>query len=93
MTSQSDDVDVRAELLRMETELKVKEEEKRSMAVELDRMKAELSHFDGDFFDEIEDLKYNYAESMKKNVMYEEQLRVLSKQFGVQIDLPASDTD
>ena len=63
------------------------------MQTELDRMKAELAHFDAGFFDEIEDLKYNYSESMRKNVQYEEQLRALSQQFGVQVDVPSSDSD
>ena len=91
--SQDDDVKYRSEIIRLETDLKVKEEEKRNMEVELKRMQVELSHFDGNFFDEIEDLKYNYAQSMKKNVLYEEQLRALSRQFGVQVDVAGSDSD
>jgi len=86
-------VKTQTEILRLQTELKVKEEEKHKAEAELLWIKAELAHFDSDFFNEIEDLKYNYSESMKKNVMYEEQLRALSKQFGVQVDIPNSDSD
>jgi centrosomal protein CEP290 len=52
-------------------------------------MKQELSNFGPDFFEEIEDLKYNYREAVQRNVHYEEQLNQLSKQFGVSVDIPA----
>lgn len=81
-----------SENLRLGTELKKSEQEKRELQVEVERLKGELANFDDDFFDEIEDLKYNYAESVKKNVMYEEHLRSISQQFGVAIDLPSSDS-
>ena len=71
----------------------MRDQEKLNVEAELRKVKEELAHFDGDFFNEIEDLKYNYSESMKKNVMYEEQLRALSEQFGVQVDIPSSDSD
>ena len=71
----------------------MRNQEKLNVEAELRKVKEELAHFDGDFFNEIEDLKYNYSESMKKNVMYEEQLRALSEQFGVQVDIPSSDSD
>ena len=41
-----------------------------------------------EFFEELEDLKYNYREAMKRNVLYEEQLSQLSRQFGVAINIP-----
>ena len=49
------------------------------------QLKKELSNFGPEFFEEIEDLKYNYREAVQKNVQYEEQLGSLSKQFGVDI--------
>lgn len=51
-------------------------------------MKKELENFDPTFFEEIEDLKYNYNEEVKKNIVLEEKLKALSQQFGVQIDIP-----
>jgi len=44
-----------------------------------------LDAFDPAFFEEIEDLKYNYQEAVKKNIQYEEQLVALAKQFGVSV--------
>ena len=69
------------------------EEERNRMRAQVDKLQGELAHFDAGFFDEIEDLKYNYAQSTKRNVIYEEQLRALSKQFGVPVDIPSSDSD
>lgn len=45
-------------------------------------MRKELDSFDPSFFEELEDLKYNYQEAVKKNVQYEEQLNSLAKQYG-----------
>ena len=44
------------------------------------QLKKELDTFDPNFFEELEDLKYNYQESVRKNVEYEEQLTKLSQQ-------------
>lgn len=52
-------------------------------------MKSELDNFDPSFFEEIEDLKYNYNEEVKKNILLEEKLKTLSEQFGVQKGIPA----
>ena len=49
-------------------------------------MKKELDAFDPNFFEELEDLKYNYQEAVKKNVQYEEQLNSLAKEYGFQLD-------
>ena len=48
-----------------------------------------MENFGPEFFEEIEDLKYNYRESVQKNVQYEEQLSQISKQFGIDINLPS----
>ena len=82
----------RADVLRLETELSVVKADKERMQGEIERMRGELSHFGSDFFDEIEDLKYNYSEAIKRNVLYEEKLRHLSQQFGVHVDLPSPDS-
>ena len=51
-------------------------------------MRRELGNFGPDFFDEIEDLKFNYKQSVEKNILYEEKLNQVSKQFGVSIHIP-----
>lgn len=56
---------------------------------EIKKLKNELDNFDPSFFEEIEDLKYNYNEEVKKNIILEERLKALSEQFGVQVDIPA----
>uniref|UniRef100_A0A8D2LT60 Centrosomal protein 290 n=1 Tax=Varanus komodoensis TaxID=61221 RepID=A0A8D2LT60_VARKO len=58
-------------------------------ADEVRKLKNELEHFDPSFFEEIEDLKYNYNEEVKKNIILEEKLKTLSEQLGVQVDIPA----
>lgn len=50
------------------------------------QMKKDLDAFDPNFFEELEDLKYNYQEAVKKNVQYEEQLNSLAKQYGFPLD-------
>ncbi len=45
------------------------------------QLKQELDAFDPSFFEEIEDLKFNYKECMQKNVELEEQLRKLTQQY------------
>ena len=55
------------------------------------QLKIELEAFDPSFFEEIEDLKYNYKRSVERNVLYERQLRHLSKQFGVTIQIEDDD--
>lgn len=55
---------------------------------EIRKLKNELDHFDPAFFEEIEDLKYNYNEEVKKNIVLEEKLKTLSEKFGVQVDIP-----
>ena len=54
------------------------------------QLRKELSNFGPEFFEEIEDLKFNYREAVQKNVQYEEQLSQISKQFGVDVNLPLS---
>uniref|UniRef100_A0A8C4W164 Centrosomal protein 290 n=1 Tax=Gopherus evgoodei TaxID=1825980 RepID=A0A8C4W164_9SAUR len=57
---------------------------------EIKQLKRELDNFDPSFFEEIEDLKYNYNEEVKKNIILEEKLKQLSEQFGVHVDIPAN---
>jgi len=44
-----------------------------------------LANFGPEFFEEIEDLKYNYQESEIRNAQLEEKLNELCKQFGVSL--------
>lgn len=45
------------------------------LQAEVDRLRKELASFDPSFFEELEDLKYNYNLEVKKNCLLEEQLR------------------
>ncbi|XP_054631818.1 centrosomal protein of 290 kDa isoform X2 [Dunckerocampus dactyliophorus] len=64
--------------------LKTAEAEKSKLQTEVHKLKEELDKFDPAFFDEIEDLKYNYNMELKKNIMLEEQLKMFD-QFGSQV--------
>ncbi|KAM4036674.1 centrosomal protein of 290 kDa isoform 2-T2 [Anomaloglossus baeobatrachus] len=76
------------EVVDLQTHIKTSDLEKLHMKEEIKRLKKELENFDPTFFEEIEDLKYNYNEEVKKNILLEEKLKALSQQFGVHIDLP-----
>ena len=56
------------------------------------KLRKELEAFDPTFFEEIEDLKYNYQKAVERNVLYERQLRQLSKQFGVDVNIPSENS-
>ena len=47
------------------------------------QLRTELDSFDPSFFEEVEDLKFNYQEAVKKNVEYEQQITNLLQQLGV----------
>lgn len=51
-------------------------------------MTKELANFDPTFFEELEDLKFNYNIEVKKNIILEEQLKKLAERFGVEVDIP-----
>lgn len=80
----ADDVELR-------TRLKTVELERDRMSHEVTKLRKELGAFDPAFFEEIEDLKYNYQKSVERNVLYERQLRQLSRQFGVDVNIPTED--
>ncbi|XP_061139377.1 centrosomal protein of 290 kDa-like isoform X2 [Syngnathus typhle] len=58
--------------------LKSAEAEKRKLEAQIQELKDQSSKLDAAFFDEIEDLKYNYNVEVKKNIMLEAQLRKVS---------------
>ncbi|XP_069345456.1 centrosomal protein of 290 kDa [Eulemur rufifrons] len=72
----------------LETQLKTSDLEKQHLKEETKKLKKELENFDPSFFEEIEDLKYNYKEEVKKNILLEEKLKKLSEQLGVELSSP-----
>uniref|UniRef100_A0A665VRR3 Centrosomal protein 290 n=1 Tax=Echeneis naucrates TaxID=173247 RepID=A0A665VRR3_ECHNA len=58
------------------------------LQAEVKKLRKELENFDPTFFDEIEDLKYNYNLEVKKNILLEEQLKKVCDRFGVEAELP-----
>ncbi len=65
------------------------ETEKTKLQSEVTKLKKELENFDPTFFEEIEDLKYNYNLEVKKNLLLEEQLRKVCDEFGVKAEMPS----
>ncbi|XP_076802902.1 uncharacterized protein LOC143446922 isoform X5 [Clavelina lepadiformis] len=69
------------------------EKENKELREEMDRLRSDLSHYDGYCFNEVDDLRYNYSESVKLNVLYEDQLRELSQKYGVPICIRVDEYD
>ncbi len=69
--------------------LQAAQSEKTKLQTEVKKLKKELDSFDPTFFEEIEDLKYNYNLEVKKNILLEEQLRKVCDQFGVTAEIPS----
>ncbi|XP_074798028.1 centrosomal protein of 290 kDa isoform X3 [Natator depressus] len=78
------------DVVDLQTQLQASDLEKQQLTEEIKQLKRELDNFDPSFFEEIEDLKYNYNEEVKKNIILEEKLKKLSEQFGVKVDIPAN---
>ncbi|XP_028934656.1 centrosomal protein of 290 kDa isoform X5 [Ornithorhynchus anatinus] len=76
------------EVEELKTQLETSNLEKQHFQEEIIQLKKELENVDPSFFEEIEDLKYNYNEEVKKNILLEERLKKLSEQFGVPTDSP-----
>ncbi|XP_012922025.1 centrosomal protein of 290 kDa isoform X2 [Heterocephalus glaber] len=74
----------------LETQLKISDLERQHLKEEIRKLKKELENFDPSFFEEIEDLKYNYKEEVKKNILLEEKFKKLSEQFGVELTSPVA---
>ncbi|XP_005096015.2 centrosomal protein of 290 kDa [Aplysia californica] len=79
------------ENIEVRMDLKAMELEKEKYKREVEKLKKELGNFGPEFFDEIEDLKYNYKQSVQRNVLLEEKLKQVARQFGVSIDIPGFD--
>ncbi|XP_025937089.1 centrosomal protein of 290 kDa [Apteryx rowi] len=78
------------EVADLQTQLRASDLEKQQLKKEIKKLRKELDNFDPSFFEEIEDLKYNYSEEVKKNIILEERLKQLSEDFGIHVDIPAS---
>ncbi|XP_072341038.1 centrosomal protein of 290 kDa isoform X5 [Scyliorhinus torazame] len=76
------------ELVELQTQLKLSDLEKQQLQEEIKSLKKELKNFDPSFFEELEDLKFNYNQEVKRNILLEEQLKKLAEQFGVQVTIP-----
>ncbi|XP_075564567.1 centrosomal protein of 290 kDa isoform X3 [Pelecanus crispus] len=74
------------EVADLQIQLKDSELEKQQLQEETKKLRRELENFHPSFFEEIEDLKYNYNEEVKKNIILEERLKQLSEEFGIQVD-------
>ncbi|NWT97533.1 CE290 protein, partial [Urocynchramus pylzowi] len=68
----------------LQTQLQVSELEKQQLKEETKELRRELETYNPSFFEELEDLKYNYKEEVKKNIILEERLKQLCEEFGIQ---------
>ncbi|GFR72659.1 centrosomal protein of 290 kDa [Elysia marginata] len=78
---------VTRENIELKMELKSVELEREKFRREMEKLKKELGNFGPDFFEEIEDLKYNYKQSVQRNVLLEEKIHQVERQFGISIDI------
>ncbi|KFW82271.1 Centrosomal protein of 290 kDa, partial [Manacus vitellinus] len=77
-------------IVDLQTQLKALELEKQQLKEETKKLRRELENYDRSFFEELEDLKYNYNEEVKKNIILEEKLKQLSEEFGIQVHSPGN---
>ncbi|KAM4734687.1 centrosomal protein of 290 kDa isoform 8-T9 [Anableps anableps] len=68
--------------------LQAAESQKSTLQAEVRKLRKELENFDPNFFEELEDLKYNYNLEVKKNILLEEQLKKVCDRFGVTAEMP-----
>ncbi|XP_071279412.1 centrosomal protein of 290 kDa isoform X1 [Agelaius tricolor] len=68
----------------LQSQLETSELEKQKLKEETKELRRELETYNPSFFEELEDLKYNYKEEVKKNVILEERLKQLCEEFGIQ---------
>ncbi|XP_075604166.1 centrosomal protein of 290 kDa isoform X1 [Balearica regulorum gibbericeps] len=78
------------EVADLQTQLEASELENQQLKEETKKLRRELENFGPSFFEEIEDLKYNYNEEVKKNIILEEKIKQLSEEFGIQVDSPGN---
>ncbi|RUS86098.1 hypothetical protein EGW08_006118, partial [Elysia chlorotica] len=78
---------VTRENIDLKMELKSVELEREKFRRDMEKLKKELGNFGPDFFEEIEDLKYNYKQSVQRNVLLEEKIHQIERQFGISINI------
>ncbi|XP_051787455.1 centrosomal protein of 290 kDa [Erpetoichthys calabaricus] len=81
-----------AKLVELQSQLRATDLQKRQLEDVVKNLRKELENFDPAFFEEIEDLKYNYNEEVKRNILLEEQIKKLSEQIGVHANIPPNDS-
>ncbi|NXH19921.1 CE290 protein, partial [Bucco capensis] len=74
----------------LQTQLKALEVENQQLKEETKKLRREVENLDPSFVDELEDLKYNYKEEVKKNILLEEALKKLSEKLDVQVNSPGN---
>ncbi|NXC11399.1 CE290 protein, partial [Orthonyx spaldingii] len=72
------------EMADLQLQLEASELEKQQLKEETKELRRELETYNPSFFEELEDLKYNYNEEVKKNIILEERLKQLYEEFGIQ---------
>lgn len=82
---------LKANNVELQLELRNMKLENKKSVTEIQRMKRELDNFGPEFIEEIENLKCNYKESVKKNVLQEDQLKYLGEKFGISVNIPGSE--
>uniref|UniRef100_A0A8C5X331 Centrosomal protein 290 n=1 Tax=Malurus cyaneus samueli TaxID=2593467 RepID=A0A8C5X331_9PASS len=71
------------EMADLQSQLEASELEKQQLKEETKELRRELETYNPSFFEELEDLKYNYNEEVKKNIILEERLKQLYEEFGI----------
>ncbi|NWV46049.1 CE290 protein, partial [Daphoenositta chrysoptera] len=73
-----------SEIADLQSQLEASELEKQQLKEETKELRRELETYNPSFFEELEDLKYNYNEEVKKNIILEERLKKLYEESGIQ---------
>ncbi|NWX37869.1 CE290 protein, partial [Notiomystis cincta] len=75
---------LKTEMADLQSQLEASELEKQQLKEETKELRRELETYSPSFFEELEDLKYNYNEEVKKSIILEERLKQLYDEFGIQ---------
>ncbi|NXM43484.1 CE290 protein, partial [Gymnorhina tibicen] len=78
-----------SEMADLQSQLEASEQERQQLKEETKELRRELETYNPSFFEELEDLKYNYNEEVKKNIILEERLKQFCEEPGIQ-DSPAN---
>ncbi|NWT82311.1 CE290 protein, partial [Lanius ludovicianus] len=73
-----------SEMADLQSQLEASELEKQQLKEETKELRRELETYNPSFFEELEDLKYNYNEEVKKNIILEARLKQLYEESGIQ---------